>query len=390
MSTQPNMPSGEAGWHGDAEEALPPSAKRRQPKPSTNSIRAPKEREAARIVFEPRPITDLGPSVPPEWVWPGYVAKGHITLFMGLWKAGKSTLLGHLLRDLQRGGGLVKEALRVKTLVITEESSLLWTARREALALGPDVHVACRPFRSFPSTNDWEELILRTVRYVRSEGIDFVIFDTISKLWPVFDENDAGKVIAAVMPLQDITDLGAAIMLVHHPRKGDAGEGQASRGSGALPGAADILLEFRRHTPNDSHDRRRRLTGYSRFDDTPSELVIELRDDGYHRLGDPRDAEEAARMSMITELLTNTNTPLTASEIRVAWPGNMVPSERTLDKDLKRGVENARWHRSGEGRKGDPYRFAVFDSRSPLPIGARIESGAGPRDIEPQSGGRTP
>src|SRR5262249_42417649 len=68
-----------------------------------NSIRAPIESDRARIVFDPKPIRELGTAVPPEWVWPGSLARGHMTLFTGLWKAGKSALIGHLLRDLQLG-----------------------------------------------------------------------------------------------------------------------------------------------------------------------------------------------------------------------------------------------------------------------------------------------
>jgi len=42
--------------------------------------------------------------------------------------------------------------------------------------------------------------------------------------------------------LSPLTAAGMAVWLQHHPRKGRTPSGQASRGSGALPGFVDILM----------------------------------------------------------------------------------------------------------------------------------------------------
>jgi hypothetical protein len=75
--------------------------------------------------------------------------------------------------------------------------------------------------------------------------------------------------------LQGLTARRVSVLILHHPRKGDPPLGQAARGSGALSGYADILLEMRRVPNAADDDRRRRLYGFSRFPETPRQLVIE-------------------------------------------------------------------------------------------------------------------
>jgi hypothetical protein len=60
-----------------------------------------------------------------------------------------------------------------------------------------------------------------------------------------------------------------AVLLQHHPSKGNPSTGRAARGSGALSGLADILLELRPTYAYDPTDRRHLLFCYSRSRDTP-------------------------------------------------------------------------------------------------------------------------
>src|ERR1700726_2024083 len=73
---------------------------------------------------------------------------------------------------------------------------------------------------------------------------------------------------------------GMCTWILHHPSKGDPPPGQAARGSGALSGYADILLEMRSCPDAEDDDRRRRLLAFSRFPKTPRQRVIELTADG--------------------------------------------------------------------------------------------------------------
>ena len=215
---------------------------------------------------------------------------------------------------------------------------------------------------------------------VKSRGYEFVVLDTIGAFWPVDNENDASEVLRAVMPFHAITEAGAGILLIHHPRKGDGQEGQASRGSGALPGFVDIIVELRRHRPDDASDCRRVLKTFSRFDESPAESVLELTDRGYVCIGDRADTSKVDRQSRLQQLLPSNEPGMTVEEVHTAWGIKPVPGKRSLAEDLQAGVTEGRWARGGKGAKGNPYRYwvaAEFDSSKATPLGARIESKTG-------------
>lgn len=193
---------------------------------------------------------------------------------------------------------------------------------------------------------------------VRSDRLDVVIFDTLASLWPCSDENDASKVLLALTPLHHLTRAGAAVLLVHHPRKSDGGEGQASRGSSALPGWVDVILEWRRFDPQSQEDCRRTLKGFSRFDETPADVVVELTAGGFRTVGNRGDAKRSDRLEGIADLVPETPPGMTVEEVRDAWSdGTPRPGIRTLRGDLGVGVSENRWHRTGTGNKGDPARY---------------------------------
>ncbi len=333
-----------------------------------DSFRAALESIAARNEsvpsWQPILLSQLGEGAPISWLWDGYLAVGFITLLTGLWKAGKTTLVAHLLKLLGDGGELAGAVKPARVLVVTEENGGLWRRRRDDLGIGDHVHLLPRPFRVRPKLALWESFTLHVADLVAGSGYRLVVFDTVPSFWPVTKENDASEVIAALTPLHAVADAGTAVLLTHHPRKGDAGEGQASRGSGALPGFVDVIVELRRYAPGERSDRRRTLTAYSRFDETPTEAVIELGDDGYRCVGTQADAKQADRLDAIPDLLPHDPPGVTAEDLLKSWPdtGPAKPGKRTLQLDLKRGAELTRWLLAGTGTRGDPLRYRLQGS----------------------------
>ena len=183
------------------------------------------------------------------------------------------------------------------------------------------------------------------------------------------------------MPLRALADAGTAVLLIHHPRKGDGTEGQASRGGGALPAFVDILIELRRFAPNSNRDRRRILTSYGRFDETPPEVVVELDGDGYRTVGSKRDATRADRQEVIASLLPVQEPGMTPKKVRDAWPSNGIPKPagRTVELDLKEGAAKRLWQKTGAGKKGSAFRYWRANSIRPssYSIGAPNESSTG-------------
>lgn len=244
-----------------------------------DSFAQPRESKGCANRFpDPLPLSQLRPDAAATgWLLHGLIRPAAIILLTALWKCGKTTWLAHLLAAFGRGGefcGLTLEPARV--LVVTEEPADLWTERRDRLGIGDHVEALVRPLRQRPTWKEWGAFIDHLAGLTTERTYQLVVIDPLPNFWPVCDENDASQVNAALSPLRRLTDAGAGVLLIMHPRKSGGEEGTAARGSGALSAFPDILLEMRRMSPIDHRDRRRVLTGLSRYRETPAELVIEL------------------------------------------------------------------------------------------------------------------
>jgi hypothetical protein len=293
-----------------------------------------------------------------EWLWRGVLARGHVTLFSALMKAGKSTMLAHLLTALASGTTFLgRETAEEKCLIVSEESESIWRRRCDSFGLQNCLFL-CRPFNAKPTFSDWQQFISYLSEFA-ANGCGLIVLDTLGAFAPWKNENDAAEVAATLAPLNLLTRAGLAVMLVHHMGKSDQTEGKGARGSTALAGAADILMELRRYVPDDRQDRRRVLTGFGRFDEVPDEVVIELAGDGsgYTALGD-RKAERDRELAEAIRAVLPTEPPgATAAEIHDELPAGR-PRESAVRGILVAGAEAANWNRTGTGRPPkDPFRF---------------------------------
>ncbi len=222
-----------------------------------------------------------------------------------------------------------------------------------------------QPFQFKPSVGDWFAWLSFLTEWLEGNPCDLVVFDTLSAVWPIKNENDAGEVQAALMPLRKLA-AGRSLVIIHHLKKFDTGDGTGTRGSGALMGFVDIVAEMRRYgkqgnakdVDDDSDDRRRVITSVSRWDETPKKLVIRLKDDSsdYTAEGDGKEIEQAKLRDSIWSLL-----PLvpgkTADEIHELLPENRRPKRGDVSKTLNQGVMESLWQGEGSGRKNNPRRF---------------------------------
>jgi len=297
----------------------------------------------------------------PHWLWHGYLAPGKITLLTALWKSGKTTLLAHLLAQRKAGGTFLDQPVApgVST-VVSEEGADLWHMRRRSLDLSR-VCIFSRPFAGRPSLPQMDEFVGRLLEMKKEHAIDLVVFDTLFMFLPSVNENSADLVLAGMSPFVRLADAGMSVLLMHHPRKGEPGLGQASRGSGALLGAVDLFLEMRLPA-GDPFTRRRRLLAWSRFEETPKQMLIELTPEGSYI----RHGEEAASVldlwDAVRLVLMAAEEPLTRQEIRRDWPDESPPpGDTALWKCLNRAVEMGLVRCEGEGTRGKAFRYWLVE-----------------------------
>jgi hypothetical protein len=308
-------------------------------------------------------LPDLQALTEPDitWLWAGYLAPGNLTLLTSPWKSGKTTLVSALLGHLKTGGTLAGRSVRPgKAVVVSEETPAQWRLRSARFDFAAHVCFLCRPFPGPPSTDDWLGLIDQLLGLHREFGLALVIIDSLGEFLPGGSENDARIMRSALAPLKRLTSAGLAVLLLHHPRKQAAGDGQWARGSGVLSAHVDILLEMQYFSAASAADRRRKLLAYSRSDDTPRRLVIELNEAGtdYASLGDLEEEEFGRGWQLLAGVLQDAEQKLTRAEILANWPADAIaPATNTLWRWLERALARGLIHRDGTGKKHDPFRY---------------------------------
>ncbi len=295
------------------------------------------------------------------WLWDGFLMPGCLALLTSQWKSGKTTLVSVLFAKMREGGLLFDRPVRKGTAtIISEEDSSLWATRVRTLSLGRNISLISRPFMRRPTADDWNALIDSLVASHESRPLDLVVIDSLAAFLPCESENVAGSMLDALFPLQRLTALGIAVLALHHPKKGEVIAGQASRGSGALPGAVDVLLEMYWHGKAFDGDRRRRLLGFSRFDETPRTLIVELNESRTDYTVHPGEEEGPREWQTLRTLLVQSNHPLTRRELLNQWPTSIPrPDDSTLWRWLDRAVRSGRVVQSGAGSRREPFGYSL-------------------------------
>lgn len=314
--------------------------------------------EKARNLFHT--AQELFERVPEKarWIVEPYVAEGSITLLAGLPKeAGKTTFVFHAIKAmLDEAPFLGKPTLGSPVVLLTEERypTLSSALARAGLAGHPDLHV-CLHHETIGVS--WAALIQAAGEKCLRVGAKLLVLDTLAKFAGLAgdNENKPGDVLQTYQPLDSVAAKGIAIWISHHERKAGGSVGQASRGSNAVTGAADIIMSLRPQ-PN-SRSSIREIHAISRYDQTPALQVIKLLDDGYISMGNSTSAATLQARDMLLEAPSLAEEAKTRQEL---MPG--VPETTQKNAVVAACVEG--WlERVGKGRKGDPYRYyRVADS----------------------------
>ncbi len=307
--------------------------------------------EAVRFVSP----AELAESVPPEpdWVWESFIARGAVTILGGKPKAGKSTLALKLADKASSGASaFLTHAISGGPVLYVSEEGAGTLAHKTGTG---DIRFATRE-TAWPKPL-WPELIAAAVAEARRVNAVLLVIDTFAAwagLGPE-SEKDAGTVQMAMEPLVEAAKAGLAVLLVVHARKGGGEDGEGIRGSSALAGAADIILELDR--VSGGQPRQRKLLALSRFPQTPGVAVIEQNAESgeWSVIGEGADRGDAREISDRASLLTvlDAEEPLSRAELQEA----MGSPEQQWHDTLKALLSAGEVVRSGEGKKGDPYRY---------------------------------
>lgn len=182
-------------------------------------------------------LLELPTPAVPFLAWPGLK-----TILAGREKGGKSTLAMASCSAVSAGRdflGVPTTAQRV--LWLTEEALVLPYTRGKGMSADLDNFIVVGM-----GSNPQAQLKRAVKRW--KPGV--VVIDTLFRFAGIEDENDAAGWLPTILLLDEITQAGAALLILAHAQKSSAGG--EYRGSSALGGFVDAILEMRKPQAGDT------------------------------------------------------------------------------------------------------------------------------------------
>lgn len=307
-----------------------------------------------------------------DWIVKPFLASGCLTDLAGPAKAaGKTTLTLAMIREVLDGGEFLgRRTAHSPVVFLTEQSQGTFRAAlsRAHLTERDDLFIL---YAHKAAKLSWPQVVAAAVEECQRIGAQLLVVDTLPALSRLRGdaENSAGEALRVLESLQQAAgEHGIAVLYTRHERKGGGPVGEAARGSSAFAGGADVLLSLRRPEGRYSHGVRH-LQSLSRFEETPSELMIELREDGlYHIVSDQAITmvEDEIRVALLEVLPESEGNALALEELVQRCPRL---SRTTAQRKLAELAEEGVIQHVGAGRRGDPKRFylAMEEEQSEAP-----------------------
>ena len=297
-------------------------------------------------------IEDALRAPPRKHLLGGLIGARELSLWWGAPKCGKSFLLLRLAYGLALGQGMWgRKAKRCRVLYVAAEGEGGFAARLVALRsamgdAGEFFHYIAQRV-SIGSPSEQVDDLIQAAKAMRAK---LIVIDTLARTFGDGDENSAQSMNAFVEQLDLIrAATWAHVAVVHHSTK----EGSSSRGSGALVGAADLIVKITRGTDKQPN----RATVEAAKDDVDGAVLafklepfdLEPGQDGEPRRtciaedaeaspasGKPLSANTANALRILNDLIAKSGKPLPQG---IDWP-----SAKVL------GVSKAKWAQECESR----------------------------------------
>ena len=292
-----------------------------------------------------------------EWLVEPWVAAGTAVLITGKPKAaGKTTFVLSLVGAVLEGQVFLGHSTRRSPVVYLSEQtsrSLGPALDRAGIVDSEDLHLLFYPDNSRLS---WRAVAEDAIERCRLVGARLLVIDTLPQFAKLRGdaENSSGDVLAALEALDAARASGIAVILVQHDRKSGGEVGESGRGSSALAAWVDTVIKLERRGGN-APSAHRVLTTLSRFDETPTNLVVTLEDRVYRALGSKDDVSAHALAEQIDFILGDVDSlsGLEADQIldRLAEQLTEPPGRRSVQAALRLGVLQGRWSRRKEAKR---------------------------------------
>jgi hypothetical protein len=324
---------------------------------ATHDLDRNPDTSASRELF--RTAAQLSVEIPEEtsWIVRGFAAAGGMTNIDAKIKMGKTTFAFAMAAAVVDGKDFLGQpTAKAPVVFLTEQplASLTQALKRAGLWGHKDLHIL-RWHQVSNST--WPQIAAKARAKCVQVGAKVLIVDTVGQFagFKTEEENSSGPWMEAMRPLQEILPDGVAVINLMHGRKSGGEVGDSARGSSAGGGVADILVSIRR--PEGNHGPNfRKIESLSRFEETPSGLVIELTPEGYVARGSNDTlAVDETRVKLHACLPTDESDSLNMKQLQQETGAKRATLLRVIEED-------ATIKKTGRGGRVDPFRYYRADS----------------------------
>jgi hypothetical protein len=260
-------------------------------------------------------------------------------------KVGKSTLARNLALAVARGVSIVGRATSPGPVVYLalEEKRAEVQKHFDRMGAGTAddiyIHVGVAP----------EDALAALVEAIKEHKPVLCIVDPLGRFVRFNDINDYAQVTRELEPVVALArESGCHILMVHHLGKMDRSDGDGVLGSTALFGAVDALLTMRRR------DDSRVISTIQRYGTDLPETIVRMDPvtGAVEGAGTVADHERDQLAARISEEVAG-DEQLTEADIRDRLGGNTGKTSKVIRHLYEQGY----LHRTGGGRRGDPYKY---------------------------------
>jgi Mn-dependent DtxR family transcriptional regulator len=278
------------------------------------------------------------------WYAEGFLAEGVLTEVDGYAKkAGKTTFALAMVACLLESAPFLERPTSYSSVVyLTEQGTASFRRAFERSGLlgrqQNDVYVLSW-HSARKSKLKWPEIVEAAVIKCKEAGSRILIVDTMSQ-WTDMrgdQENQSGAMAEMMRPVQAAAADDLAVLVLRHDKKAGGEVGKSARGSSFAAGAVDIIVQLEKlpQSANGSANQRV-LRAESRFEETPAEMVIELREalpNSYKVVSQSVGelVNEKHQMQILAML------PLTEEN---AWPTKRIQDELGIRRQTVLGILN--------------------------------------------------
>jgi hypothetical protein len=211
-----------------------------------------------------------------------YVPSGCIGSVIGKVKDGKTSTLLEMLRCLRRKAsfcGFPAPETSSRVLIASEQPRTSLSKQLRDAGLHEDEGVLINYLSDWKG-RPWSSVGPKLVKGAIAQGVDVIIVDTASR-WFGFkgdEENQSGGAehVDVFLPF---CALGGTVIMSRHGRKSGGSASDAGRGSSAIEGAADFILQLTR--PSGHGPDVRQIEAVGRFE-MPGRILIRRRTEHQH------------------------------------------------------------------------------------------------------------